>query len=392
MKLKIQITILIALSICFWCCEDKISDPERGTIVSSNPLFTYTASDIETYLAISGMDIQLGDIHNVEAVKIVYETIDPYNNRTTASGAFFLPLEAVNPPLLSLQHGTETKRSEVASVNPMNSVEGFLGLILGAMGYCTAVPDYLGLGESDLLHPYLHAKSTATSVIDFLRAVRNYCDKNDIGLNDQLFLTGYSEGGYATLATHREIEEYYTDEFQLTAVAPMAGPYDLVGTVDSLFNSLAYTNSIYAAFILTAYNEIYGWDRLDDFFQPAYATILLGLFDGSKSYSEIGNQLPPSLSDLLNPNFVTDYLNGSETTVRATLKENTLLDWSPTIPLRFFHGNADEVVPYFNAVTTVQNLTVGSSSTVELITIEQGTHETAGEAAIIGMIEWLAGF
>lgn len=392
MKLKIQIIILVALNICFWSCEDKISNPERGTIVSSSPLFTYTASDIETYLTNSGMDIQLGDIYGVEAVKIIYETIDPHNNRTTASGAFFLPLEAVNPPLLSLQHGTETKRSEVASVNPLNSVEGFLGLILSAMGYCTAVPDYLGLGESDLLHPYLHAKSTATSVIDYLRAVRNYCDKNDIGLNDQLFLTGYSEGGYATLATHREIEEYYADEFQLTAVAPMAGPYNLAGTVDSIFTSLAYTNSIYPAFILTAYNEIYGWDRLDDFFQPAYAALLPGLFDGSKSYSEIGNQLPLLLTDLLNPIFVTDYLNSNETTVRATLEENTLLDWSPTVPLRFFHGNADEVVPYYNAISVVQSLSANSSTTVELITIENGTHETAGDAAIIGMIEWFAGF
>lgn len=392
MKLKIQITILVALSICFWSCEDKISDPERGAIVSTTPLFTYQSSDIETYLTLSGMEIQLGDIQGVEAVKIVYETIDPQNNRTTASGAFFLPLEAVNPPLLSLQHGTETKRSEVASVNPMNSVEGFLGLIFGAMGYCTAVPDYLGLGESDLLHPYLHAKSTATSVVDFLRAVRNYCNKNDIGLNDQLFLTGYSEGGYATLATHREIEEYYADEFQLTAVAPMAGPYDLVGTVDSLFNSLAYANSIYAAFILTAYNEIYGWDRLDDFFQPAYASLLPGLFDGTRTYDEISSSLPPHLSSLLNTDFITAYVNGSESAVRTALEENTLLDWSPSVPLRFFHGDADEVVPYFNAVTTVQNLAAGSSSTVELITIEQGTHETAGETAIIGMIEWLADF
>ncbi len=392
MKLKTKILILIAVSICFWSCEDKKSDPERGTIVSSSTIISYQASDIEAYLALSEMDIQLSDIHGVEAIKIVYETIDPHNNGTTASGAFFLPLETINPPLLSLQHGTETERDRVASVNPLNSVEGFLGLIMGAMGYCTAVPDYLGLGESDLLHPYLHAKSTATSVIDFLRAVRNYCDKNEIGLNDQLFLTGYSEGGYATLAVHREIEENYTDEFQLTAVAPMAGPYDLSGTVDSLFNSLEYTASIYPAFILTTYDNIYGWDRLDDFFQSTYAALLPDLFDGTSSYTQISLALPLYLSDLLKTDFVTAYINGNEPAIRAALEENTLLDWSPSVPLRFFHGNADEVVPYFNAITAVQNLSVSSSSTVELVTIEQGTHGTAGEDAILGMIEWFAQF
>ncbi|MBC8401160.1 MAG: alpha/beta hydrolase [Candidatus Marinimicrobia bacterium] len=388
----LKITFLIPIFFFLGCEDSNEPDPDRGAIISSSSLLTFQISDIEPYLTVFDLPDEIEAAYSVEVVKIVYGTIDTDGNYTPASGALFIPLNAADLPMLSIQHGTETNRSKVASVNPMNSVEGFQGLIFAATGYCAAVPDYLGLGDSDLLHPYLHAESMASAIIDFIRAARSFCQQIDIDLNDQLFLTGYSEGGYATLAVHKEIEEFHSDEFQLTAVAPMAGPYNLAGTVDSIFTSLAYTNSVYPAFILTAYNQIYGWDRLDDFFQPAYAALLPGLFNGSKSYSEIGEQLPPLLTDLLNPNFITDYLNGSETTVRMTLEENTLLDWSPTVPLRFFHGDADEVVPYYNAVSVVQSLSANSSTTIELITIENGTHETAGEAAIIGMIEWFAGF
>ena len=42
---------------------------------------------------------------------------------------------------------------------------------------------------------------------------------------DELFLLGYSEGGYATMALHRELQQFHSDEFTVTASAPMAGPW-----------------------------------------------------------------------------------------------------------------------------------------------------------------------
>lgn len=223
----------------------------------------------------------------VQYVTIVYQTIDPYGNSSMASGGLFIPVATSSLPILSLQHGTEVKRENVASTSPLSSVEATTGLLTGSMGYVTAVPDYIGFGVSTAKHPYIHAGSLSTEVIDFLRAVKTYCEQNNISLNDQLFLTGYSEGGYVSLATQKEIEQNYSGEFQITAVAPLAGPYDLAGTLLDGFQKKSYPEPAYIAFLFSAYNEIYGWNRLDDIFTAPYASQVNELFNGSNTWVEV---------------------------------------------------------------------------------------------------------
>ena len=42
----------------------------------------------------------------------------------------------------------------------------------------------------------------------------------DVNWNGQLFITGYSEGGYTTLSAQKLIEEEHPYEFNITASAP----------------------------------------------------------------------------------------------------------------------------------------------------------------------------
>jgi hypothetical protein len=93
---------------------------------------------------------------------------------------------------MSVQHGTETKRTNVGSQSLQYAYEGFIG---AGLGYYTLVPDYLGLGESTLMHPYHCAKASAETVIDFIRACRTEAETLNKKLNGQVFLAGYSEGG-----------------------------------------------------------------------------------------------------------------------------------------------------------------------------------------------------
>ncbi|MBC8180669.1 hypothetical protein H8E88_06040 [candidate division KSB1 bacterium] len=135
--------------------------------------------------------------YNVEALRIVYQTIDARGEVVQASGALMVPIGADSLPMMSVQHGTETFRESVASVNPTNMAEGYLGLVAASMGYLITLPDYLGFGVSEVLHPYVHAKTNAITVIDLLRAVKSYSNEKSIITNGQLFLAGYSEGGYS---------------------------------------------------------------------------------------------------------------------------------------------------------------------------------------------------
>ncbi len=390
--LTIIVSLLLILFILPGCEETTDPEVERGEIVDSNLKFSYTVETIADYIAFTDLGFNYNLSYDVEAYSLTYRTVDIDGESTLASGAILVPAGRENAPMICLNHGTVTERNAVASVNPMASIEGFVGLLTASMGYYTLVPDYLGYGVSEVMHPYIHARSYATAVVDFIRAGLKHSRENNFSLDEQIFMGGYSEGGYATLAVLRAIEEYHSDEIQLTAVAPMAGPYNVSMTIDTMLASMDYTSTIYPAFILTAYNTAYDWDDLGSIFQEPYDTTLPVLFDGNHSYSEIAYSLPDNLADLLQPDFISDYLTGRNTELISIVEENTLLNWHPTVPLRFFHGDNDEVVPYFNAVTTVENLSANSSATVELITIPNGTHESAGLEAIIGMLDWFEEF
>ena len=392
---KLHFVSLAILAIGFQSCsEDKVGNPvvpvtnQRGGILQTNNLGNYSVSNIQQILSSGNITIPFTLTYSVNAISINYYTIDGKGKESVASGALLIPQGINNLPLVSIQHGTQTKDNLVASVSPMNSTEGIVGLIMASMGYMVVVPDYLGFGVSNIMHPYLHAKSLIPSVIDLMRAGKTYSSQHQIMLDGRIFLTGFSEGGYVTLVTQRAIELEYSQEFNLTAVAPCAGPYDLYGTMQTLFQTGQYDHPAYIAYILTAYNDIYGWNRLNDFFNAPYSSRVQNLFNGSKTFGEVVNQLPSTFPELMDSTFVNNVRNGSELAFITAVKENTLLDWNPKAPIHFFHGDADDISPYQNALTAVEKLKANGGANIQLTTIPGGNHENSGPIAVIGAIQW----
>ena len=119
--------------------------------------------------------------------------------------------------------------------------------------------DFIGLGDGEGIHNYMHAKTQATSTIDLILIAKEISNEI-IGVesNDQLFLFGYSQGGHATMATVKEIETFFSDQLQITASAPMAGPYDMSGAQRIMLETgNFYPNPGYLPYIILSYNKIY---------------------------------------------------------------------------------------------------------------------------------------
>ena len=106
--------------------------------------------------------------------------------------------------------------------------------------------------------------------------IEYFCNDSDaIQFNNQLSLVGYSEGGYATLAAQKMMEQDYPYEFDITISFPMAGPYDLSGTmVDLMLNGQLYGAPYYLPYILLAYIDYYDLGTLEEFFLSEYAELL----------------------------------------------------------------------------------------------------------------------
>ncbi len=388
---KYYLILLIVVSIFVSSCksDDPVEPqiiPTRGQLVSSTNggLFTIPLLQAMVGGISGGEQLKNKIIYDVEYYKLVYRTVDSKGNVITVSGALFLPKGKVNLSLISVQHGTQTKRSNAGSVNALSASEG---LIAAALGYYTLVPDYIGLGESSLTHPYHIAKSSADPVIDIIRAGKEFAGKNNITLNGQIFLAGYSEGGYVTMATQREIELNYKSEFPLTAVAPMAGAYDLNLTAKKILQGQTYNQPAYLAYFMVAYNDVYGWNNLNTFFNSPYAEKLPSLFSGNYTTDEINTQLTSDVAKLINQNFANSYLAGTEATLTSAFTSNSLLNWKPTAPMRLYHGDADEYVPYENSVQA-KNYFLTQGVNVELVTIPGGKHVSSALPSIVAAIEW----
>ena len=397
MKKSSVLLLCIPIAIFFTSCSkqspvEPVPSYKRGELISSTPLQSYSAEEIRQILSFLQVSDSFAIQYNVNTVKIVYQTADHEGNLVKASGALFFPENATNMPMISLQHGTVMHRDNVASTIPSSTVEGLCGLVMSGQGYITCLPDYTGFGISETIHPYHHARSLAIAVIDFIRTCRIYCIAHDIFYNDQLFLTGYSEGGYATLAAQKQIEQEYGTEFILTAVAPMAGPYDMMLTARLIFEQVSYIHPSHIAFLLTAYDQIYQWNLLERIFRSPYATQMTDLFDGSYYSYEIDNQLPSNLTSLLNQEFIASVQNESNQVVINAFKENSILSWRPYTPIRFYHGDNDLTSPYQNAIAAVDSFTSRGATDIELITIEGGNHETSGLPAVIDMMKWINSF
>jgi pimeloyl-ACP methyl ester carboxylesterase len=232
-----------------------------------------------------------------------------------------------------------------------------IGVLLASIGYAVALPDYLGLGGSPGYHPYQHATSEATAAVDMLRAVRAFCAGRSITLTNRLFLLGYSQGGHATMALHRELERYHRPEFTVTASAPMAGAYDLSGvTTADFLSGRSMPNPYYFAYLLAAYQTVYRLtNSLASLLVAPYNTSLPPLLDGYHSSSEIDAVMPAVTTQILKPEVLAAFQNNPQHPLRLALRDNDVYQWTPLAPMRLYHCSGDQDVVFTNSVVATNS-------------------------------------
>jgi hypothetical protein len=367
------------------------SPVNRGKLLSSGLTTNFSAFTLNLLYLLRG--IPLTAQYGVNCYKVTYETLDPLGGRTTASGALYLPQASGKSwPLVSYSHGTVTQTNDVPSASL--NLDAVCGVAFASAGYATVVADLLGLGSSPGMHPYLHARSEATASVDMLRAARSFCASNNTTLNGQIFLAGYSQGGHTEMALHRELERYYTNEFTVTASAPMAGPYDMSGVeLNDILSPRCPPNPYYAAYVLVAYQSVYdlapAWS---DLLVPPYATTIPPLFNGHTSSTNINNAMPAcNVSSILVPAVRTALTNDPCSPLYLALRDNDVYRWKPVAPIRLYHCSGDQdVLPANSQVAYSNFLAQGlSPSQVQLVDPSPGAdHSGCAIPALAAAKAW----
>lgn len=303
--------------------------------------------------------------------QITYTTKSVHGLPDTASGLLSVPDNpSLQYPRLVYQHGTSGSKQDVPSINVQSGGEGIVGLLFAGLGYVAFLPDYLGLGNSSKgFHPYVHAESEAWAALDMLRAGASFLGQNQIATNDQLFVTGYSQGGHGAMALHRAIELDSAHEFEVTAAAPMSGPYSISGVM----RNLILTDSVYyyPAYIpntALSYQTVYGnlFNDLTELFKPTYASLIQPFYDGQMTLSDLNGQLIDALIDnvgasrpfqMLQESIIQAVQTNPDHPINVALDANDTYDhWVPQAPLRLFYCTADDQVPYRNSLVANDSL------------------------------------
>jgi pimeloyl-ACP methyl ester carboxylesterase len=385
--------VLLCL-ICFACKEEAVEPIVPQTYESSTLLTSRSRSELQAFVKSRNLPISAEEIRSgVDVYSVIYNTtLD--GDTILASGLVILPQTKDAVGMLSFQHGTIIAHSEAPTETPPGSDLMSFYASMASLGFVGVVPDFIGFGASeDRLHPYYLEKPTADAVVDNLKAARELAMLNELNFNGRLFLAGYSQGGYATMAAHKSIEENGLENFDLIASFPSSGGYDVKGVQEFFFQQQTYSQPFYIAFVALSYKTYLGWSQpLTDFFQPDYAAKIPGLFNGQYSSEEINNQLTTDIPDLINPDLLSsidtdprfNYINDAFTA-------NSLTDWTPHVKMFMFHGDLDITVPYQNSVDVYNQFIQNGASpdVVSFTTLPFATHSSGVTPYIIAFINRL---
>lgn len=279
----------------------------------------------------------------------------------TASGLVVIPDSQLEDyPLVIYHHGTTSGRNAVPS-NLNTDYSAYAAF--GSRGFVVLAPDLLGLGISRGFHPYVHRETQASASIEMLKAFNDWIENSDYAWNGKLFITGYSQGGHAGMATHWELEANYSDEIEVTAAAHLSGPYSISeAMLSNMFSEENYITIGYIPYVVLGYQEVYGdvYEELTDIFRPQFVNDILEFYNGEINLITLNVRMLFALNficgfcthpvQVFNPDFVNAMNADPDHPVRVILRDNDTYDWAPKAPTRLFYCNGDDQVPFRNSV------------------------------------------
>lgn len=365
-KIK-SIYLLISLPIfcmgLFSCNEDEVSTTVNKTVLLtdldlvnpyaqlSNHIYSVAAENIANVLvATHNQELLEAVKYDVSVHRILYTTT--YKDKEiTASGLIAIPLHPKDPPaLLSYHHGSLTSQQAIVpslSDNTNFYSESVLpGILFASHGDIAFIPDYIGYGaSSEYLPPFKVYKPTVNAVIDMIKKGKIFLEDNDISFNKKLFLAGFSEGGYVTMAVHKELASQPKHGLNVTTSSSGGGIYHIPYELQWKTAGQQLLSPRKAIYIILSYNYFYWKYPLTNFFTEPLATELLEKINNENYDIEIES----SDSRFLNTDFLTE-LNekGDNHPIMNMARVNSVDDWIPHVPIQLWHGKQDTSVDFGN--------------------------------------------
>ncbi|OMQ26866.1 alpha/beta hydrolase [Serratia oryzae] len=333
----------------------------------------------------AGVTVKYTPAHNaVNLYRVTYHSVIPElgNRPTVASGLLAIPDTAGKTfPLVSYQHGTVYGKYQVPSFPEQSPETQLMIAQFAGQGYVVIGADYFGLGVSTEPEGYMVKGSHQQATYDMLVAAQSVLKHMGLS-NDRLFLSGWSQGGFVTMAMLEKLESVgIKPQGTTTASAPV--------DVFALMNGFlffprkfdaSWLNSIVilSAFAYENYYGIPGMARAllnDEYYEVAKKAYERQPFNP--------DDIPTDLHKLIRPEYFNPqyFANSAYGKLIATAQAYR---WVIQSPVRNYYGETDEAITVGvgrMAMTYAQAMGSGNTK-VEAISTGDTTHRGTFATAV----------
>jgi len=333
-----------------------------------------------------------------------YGTVGGAGEKTSASGGIMVPsgTDAActgERPVLLYAHGTTTdKNKNMAS--PTDGEAALIAAMYAAQGYIVVAPNYAGYESSPLpYHPYLNMDQQAKDMVDALTAARKGFAAVGAKANAKLFVSGYSQGGFVSMATQRALQLAGTP---VTAGAHLSGPYSLSAFGDAVYaGNINLGATIFTPLLVTSMQRAYGniYSTPAEMYESTYASTIETLLPSTTTQSVLlstgklpataffaADSLPKptgfeaffGAGNLIKTSYRNTYLadavanpTSPKHPLRIAANKNDLLkqNWIPNKPMLLCGGNADPTVFFALNTQGAQAYFAGKGVPAQAVTV-----------------------
>lgn len=406
--------VFIVMFLVFSSCDNSSEQSNvNSTLVEAQVVAKLSSDDVQQILLSAqtlsqSVQSQALPVFGITVFEVIYKTKDEKGNLIEVSGLVAYPdvksvSSPVNPdfksPIISDQHGTIFLNNEAPTVAFKNDINTLVSgnippdyqfsttfqLVIqytALLGLTSVFPDYIGYGKSvDHFHTYMLEESLANSVIDLILASIELAKTFQIPVKKDVYLAGYSEGGYSTMAAAKKLQENNRG-LNVKGVYPMGGVYNLevmgLGIVSSEYMSFPP----FPAYVAYSYGETYDNISLQLLVNDEFVDLLPSLFDKTKDslyiygamFNAIGKDPQNDIfipSDLFRPEVIVNFIEDENNPFRTDLRMNNVDDWVPSFNMTIFHCSGDDILPYNLAFQTYQKFINSGAKNVNMINPEE---------------------
>ena len=337
-------------------------------------------------------------------VRIAFSARRPEGGIERQSGMLYLPAP-VSGSRRSLTwviflKGTEHLRDNVPSRGGGN--ERSIMELAASLGYAVWAPDYAGMGDGEGFQEYCVPDSKAASALDGLAAARSYLAtrSSDYGESGRLAMLGYSQGGFAVMATLAAATDGLPRiaGLQIIAAYPMGAPLNLmVGVPFLTAEPEQIARPDYQVLLILGWARACpGVVRIEEILKPSIIERALPYFDGRHDGDELCRILARTVgkktdavldTDLYLPGYVSAMRQSPGTVPYYRIQDETRLDrWSPPsgLPIVLAATPSDELVRFGNSLSADEWMRASNpAADVTLVRLASPSH---GRAAVEGLL------